>query len=60
MKIAIIGIGSAGAALIENISNNNASDIKYLSFAQKNTNNIFINNDKVKTINTSRGFRMEW
>ena len=57
-KIMVIGIGSTGVSLIDNLTKTNASDIQYISFAQKNKNDRFGDNDKVKIINTSRGVRI--
>ena len=57
-KIMVIGIGSAGVSLIDNLTKTNASDIEYISFAQKNKNDRFGDNDNVKIINTSRGVRI--
>lgn len=54
-KIVVIGLGNAGSMLVDTISKNDSNDIEYISFAQKNVNDKFLNNDKVKIINTSRG-----
>ncbi|WP_121628891.1 hypothetical protein [Poseidonibacter antarcticus] len=57
-KIAVIGIGSTGVSLIDNLTKTNTSDIEYISFAQKNINDRLSDNEKVKTIDTSRSERI--
>lgn len=57
-KIVIVGAGSSASFLIDRLSKNNTNDIRYLSLSEEFDNNKFLNNDKVKTINTTKGIKL--
>ena len=53
-KIIVVGAGSAGSKLVENMSKNNSYDIKYLSFTESVINDKLYDNDNIVTIDVSQ------
>lgn len=53
-KIIVVGVGHSGSKLVENISKNNSSDVKYLSFSYNYVNDKLFNNHNMTTIDLSQ------
>lgn len=54
LKIVVAGAGNAASKLIENMSKNSNHEVSYMIFSQELENKKFLDDEKVKAINTTR------